>query len=355
MAIRAGRLYPLLVFTVLAGAVAIRVADPFFVQALRLIAFDSYQRLAPETYDPALPVRVVDVDEESLERVGQWPWPRTVVANLLNRLAGQGAAVVVFDVLFAEPDQSSPQQTPPHASRAEPDADGPNAAGPASHDEIFAQAIGQSAVVLSTVLSNRPSAPPAAKAGFAFAGDDPRPFIPEFAGATDNVPILDAAAIGIGSINWTPDRDQVIRRVPLIFRVGEDFVPTLAPEALRVALGASTYVLKASNASGETALGQQTGLNHIKIGNIDVPTDAEGGIWLKFRPAEPDAYLAAWRVLDGENFVDEVAGRIILIGTSAPGLVDLRATPLDPAIAGVEVHAQAIEHMLTGRSIARPD
>jgi adenylate cyclase len=355
MAIRAGRLYPFLVILILAGAVAIRVADPFFVQALRLIAFDSYQRLAPEAYDPALPVRVVDIDEKSLERIGQWPWPRNIVAELLNRLAGQGAAVVVFDVLFAEPDRTSPGPATTQLSQEGPDTGGMNAPGSTAHDAIFARAISESVVVLPTVLSGQLSPPPPVKAGFAFAGDDPRPFIPEFAGATGNVPILDAAAAGIGSINWTPDRDQVIRRVPLIFRVGADFVPALAPEALRVALGASTYVLKASNASGETALGQETGLNHIKIGNIDVPTDADGGIWLKFRPANPDAYLEAWRVLEGEDFVDEVERRIILIGTSAPGLVDLRATPLDPAIAGVEVHAQAIEHMLSGRSIARPD
>jgi adenylate cyclase len=354
MAIRAGRLYLLLIIALVAAAVALRVADPFFVQALRLIAFDSYQRLSPETYDPDLPVRVVDIDEESLERVGQWPWPRDVVAELLTGLAGQGAAVVAFDVLFAEPDDTqvegailSPEQSPA--------GDGPAVSGPASRDQVLAAAIGETAVILSTVLSNRSSPAPPAKAGYAFAGDDPRPFIPSYPGATSNVPLLDAAASGIGSINWTPDRDQVVRRVPLIARVGDDFVPSLSTEALRVAQGASTYVLKASNASGETALGQETGLNHIKIGIYDVPTDPDGGIWLKFRPGNPEAYVSAWRVLEGQPLADEIEGRIILIGTSAPGLVDLRATPLDPAIAGVEVHAQAIEHILTGRSLTRPD
>jgi len=355
MAIRAGRLYLLLIVVILAVAVAIRIADPFFVQALRLIAFDSYQRLAPETYDPNLPVRVVDIDEDSLERIGQWPWPRAVVTELLKGLVGQGAAVVVFDVIFAEPDQSSPAQAITQASQDEPNIGGLASAPTASNDEIFAEAIGESVVVLATVLGNRPSPAPPAKAGYAFAGDDPRPFIPEYAGATSNVPILDAVAAGIGSINWTPDRDQVVRRVPLIARVGETFVPSLASEALRVAQGATTYVLKASNASGEGAFGQQSGLNHIKIGAFDVPTDGDGGIWLKFRPANPEAYLPAWQVFEGVDLTNEVEGRIVLIGTSAPGLVDLRATPLDAAIAGVEVHAQAIEHILSGRSVSRPD
>ena len=355
MAIRAGRLYPLLVLAILVGAAAVRVADPFFVQALRLIAFDSYQRLAPESYDPELPVRVVDIDEESLARIGQWPWPRTVIADLLARLANQGAAVVVFDMLFAESDQTSPEQAILRLPEADRAAFAPAINNLESHDDLFAGTVSKTSVVLSTALSGRSSEPPPAKAGFAVAGDDPRPFVLAFAGATRNLPILDAAADGIGSINWSPDRDQVIRRVPLMFRVGDVFVPSLAIEALRVAQGANTYVLKSSNASGETAFGTETGLNHIRVGSIEVPTDPDGGIWLQFRPTEPDAYLPAWKILAGENFSAEIDGRIMLIGTSAPGLVDLRATSLDSSIAGVEVHAQAIEHILTGRSITRPD
>jgi len=110
MIVGAGRLYFLLILAILAGAVALRLADPFILQGLRLIAFDAFQRLYPETYDPGLPVAIVDIDEESLGRVGQWPWPRTIMADLLDRLAAQGAAVVVFDILFAEADQTSPEQ-----------------------------------------------------------------------------------------------------------------------------------------------------------------------------------------------------------------------------------------------------
>src|SRR5262249_34845537 len=150
-------------------------------------------------------------------------------------------------------------------------------------------------------------------------------------------------------------RDQVVRRVPLIYRQGDDYVPTLATESLRVAQGASTYILKASNASGETAFGQVTGLNHIKVGDFEIPTDPDGGVWLRFRPSNSAIYIPAWQVLAGQNDPDEVAGRIILVGTSAPGLGDIRATPLDAAIPGVEIHAQALEHILAGRSLTRPD
>src|SRR6266576_4126358 len=100
--------YLALVVALIAGAILLRYADPFFVRALRLIAFDHFQRLDPPKYDPELPIRIVDIDEESLARIGQWPWPRTTLAELLKKLAAEGAAVIAFDILFAEPDRSSP-------------------------------------------------------------------------------------------------------------------------------------------------------------------------------------------------------------------------------------------------------
>ena len=321
-----------------------------------MIAFDSYQRLEPETFDPNSAVRIVDIDEDLLVRIGQWPWARTTMADLLTKLTGQGAAVVAFDILFSEPDQTSLEVAVKRMAPDEAKLIEAAVAGHPGHDAEFAKAIAAAPAVLAAALSNRGlTAKLPQKAGFAVAGDDPRPFIAGFAGATSNLPDLNEAAQGIGSINWVPDRDQVIRRIPLLYREGDDFVPTLVTETLRVAQGAGTYILKASNSSGETAFGQSTGLNHIKVGDLEIPTDADGGIWLRFRPSNPAAYIPAWKVLAGENNPDEVAGRIILIGTSAPGLIDLRATPLDAAIPGVEIHAQAIEHILAQRSLTRPD
>ena len=94
-------------FVLIGGAILLRYMDPFFVRALRLVAFDYYQRIDPETYDPNLPIRIVDIDEKSLAKIGQWPWPRTTVRDLLLGLTSKGAAVVAFDVLFAEPDRTS--------------------------------------------------------------------------------------------------------------------------------------------------------------------------------------------------------------------------------------------------------
>src|SRR5258708_31942492 len=107
MEVRAGGLYILLVSSVIPAAVAVRALDPFFVQALRLIAFDSYQRFSPQAFDANAPVRIVDIDERSLAEIGQWPWPRTVLADLAQKLTDKGAAAVAFDIVFAEADRTS--------------------------------------------------------------------------------------------------------------------------------------------------------------------------------------------------------------------------------------------------------
>ena len=353
--IRSRFLYISLVLALIGGAILLRYMDPFFVRALRLVAFDNFQRLAPEPYDPNLPIRIVDIDEKSLSMIGQWPWPRTTVRDLVLALTSKGAAVVAFDVLFAEPDRTSMEaivkQLPPEEAKAVTSA----IAGRPSNDELFAAALKDTPSVLSVALGEGPGTTLPAKAGFAFGGDDPRPFLLGFSGVTRNLPEFEDVARGIGAFNWVADRDQIVRRVALLFRLNETFVPSLAAEALRVAEGASTYVLKASNASGETAFGQSTGLNHIRIGEITVPTDAAGGVYLKFRHFNKASYIPAWKVLSGEISQADIEGKIILVGTSAPGLLDLRATPVDAAVPGIDIHAQVLEHLLTGNFLERPD
>lgn len=355
MQLRSSPLYLAVVFVLLASATVVRFFDPVGLQTLRAIAFDAYQRVSPAAYDPGLAVRVVDIDTESLKKYGQWPWPRTLLRDLLAKLTRQGAAAVAFDILFAEPDRLSPEQIaktlPPQEASALTEA----AASRPSNDQQFAQALAQTASVLGVSLVNNDTAPFQGKSGFATAGDDPHRFIPAYRGTSGSLPIFEQAAKGLGAVNWVPDRDQILRRVDLVFRAGDVLVPSLVAEALRVALGANTMVLKASNASGEWGFGNATGLNHIRIGDTEVPTDARGAMALRFRHTNSAAFIPAWKVLSDAAAPDEIAGRIILVGTSVPGLLDLRPTPIDTAAPGVEIHEQAIENILTGRSLIRPD
>ena len=348
-------IYISFVFALIGGAVLLRYMDPFFVRSLRLLAYDHLQRLDPEPYNPNLPIRIVDIDEKSLSVIGQWPWPRTTVRDLLLELTSKGAAVVAFDVLFAEPDRTSLEAIVKQLPASEATAITTAMAGRPSNDELFAAALKDTPSVLSVALGEGANATLEPKAGFAVAGDDPRPFLQAFKGASQNLAELENAARGIGAFNWVADRDQIVRHVSLMFRLDQTLVPSLAAEALRIAQGATSYLLKASNASGETAFGQSTGLNHIRIGDVEVPTDGAGGVYIKFRHFTKAAYIPAWKVLAGEVPQEEIEGRIILVGTSAPGLLDLRATPVDAAVPGIDIHAQVLEHLLTGTFLERPD
>ena len=342
-------------------ALILRVNEPAFVEQLRNLVFDSYQRLAPRTYEPQ-PVRIVDIDEESLKRLGQWPWPRDRLARLVDRLDAMGAAAIVLDILLAEPDRMAPENLtalwpdrPEFAPLRAGIMDLPDP------DATLATSLARTAAVTAFALTARPdgdrhdSRTPAVKAGFAHAGDDPRRFAPSFAGVTMALPALEAAARGNGSVNATPDIDGTIRRVPLLLRLGDHLYPSLAAEALRVAQGAGGYVVKASDASGERSFGAATGINHLRIGRAVVPTDAQGRVLLYDSGHVAARFVPAWRVLEPDFDPAAIAGLIALVGTSAEGLKDVKATPLDPAMAGVEVHAQLLEQMLSGVYLQRPD
>ena len=170
-------LYVLIVGTVILAALALRVWDPTPVARLRSLVFDAYQRLDPRAFDPALPVRIVDIDEESLKRIGQWPWPRTVLAELVDKLVAGGAAAIGFDMVFPEPDRMSPA----NALRFWPQSDAlaglrEEVEKLPSNDHVFAEAIGQGPVVLGFIATPQGGSTPQSKAGFAHGGDDPTLF-----------------------------------------------------------------------------------------------------------------------------------------------------------------------------------
>ncbi len=347
----------------LLAAVALRVpalgvGDSPLLLELRNLVFDAYQRQLPRAYDEHAPVRIVDIDDESLRRLGQWPWPRTLFARLVDRLADGGAGVIAFDIVFAEPDRLSAAglrsawRDRPELDRltllldALPDPDGALAASMAKTKAVAAFA-------LTTQVGGHA---PAEKWGEgAETGADPRPFVRRFAGAVPSLPVIEAAAQGNGSVNVLPDPDSTVRRIGLLYRLGDRLYPSLAAEAVRLAEAAPNYEIKSSGASGEWSFGERTGIVALRIGTRVVPTDADGALRIYDSGHRPQRSLPAWQVLEGTFDTAAVAGRIVLIGSSAAAIGDIRATPLEPAQPGVEIHAQAIEQILAGPFLQRPD
>ncbi|MGE0723303.1 MAG: CHASE2 domain-containing protein [Alphaproteobacteria bacterium] len=324
---------------ILAIAILLRAFDPAPVETVRLAAFDQMHRMAPRPLEP-VPVRIVDIDEESLARIGQWPWPRSVLADLTRRLDRAGAASIAFDVLFAEPDRWS-------VAGAGRLADDPAIARALAQipdpDRAFADALAATRAVLGVVLVADPSAAtPGEKAGIAVVGEAPMRGIRGFAGIVRSVPPLAEAARGEGAINAVPDRDGVIRRLPVMLRVGDRLVPSLAAEAIRLAQGAAGYVVREDGAGGLL----------IRTGNLIVATDARGEVWPHFGEADAQR-VPAWRVLDG-SAGDAIGRSIVLVGSSAAGLKDLRTTALATAVAGLDVQAETVANLLLGMALVRP-
>ncbi|MEK7389098.1 MAG: adenylate/guanylate cyclase domain-containing protein [Elusimicrobiota bacterium] len=319
-------------------------------------AFDAFEQLRPRPYVDA-GVRVIDLDDESLARLGQWPWPRTMIARLEGRLRELGAAATAYDVFFSEPDRTSPARL----AASWPDTPElavlkARLAALPDHDAVLASALRKGRAVLGFVLVSHPNdARPQSKASFAIGGDAPQAFLRRYRGAVMNLPQLESAAVGLGNVGFEPEVDQVIRSAPMIFRHEDALLPSLALEALRVAQKATTIGVKSSGGSGEQAWGQHTGISAVKVGPFVIPTDEAGRMWLYYADRAPGRTIPAWTLFEKNFDRSSVEGAICLVGTSAAGLRDIRATPLNPASPGVEVHANALEQIITQTFLKRPD
>jgi adenylate cyclase len=335
-------------FVLLIGFAALRVLDPAPIEELRVRTFDSFQRIDPRV-KTIRPVTIVDIDEKSLAdpRLGQWPWPRTRIADIITNLTRLGAVVIAFDAVFSEPDRLNPDIAA-DTFRDLDEATREKLRALPSNDRILADAIRQSRVVLgesggpdvhADLDKNLPVT------GFAMRGEDPQPFMYRFAGLLRNVQVLEDAAAGRGLFTIRPERDGIVRRVPMIMIAQGVTMPSLTFEMLRVASGSGTILIKTDKA----------GIEGIGVQGFQIPTDANGQLWVHYSRRDPLIYVSAVDVLDGRVPPDKISGKLVLIGTSSIGLNDIKTTPVSSAMPGVEIHAQVLESALTGAIVTQPN
>lgn len=312
---------------VILGLVALRVADPYPVQVARETSFDVFQQWRPREAPPNLPVRIIDIDETSMAELGQWPWPRETLARLSERLTELGAAAVAFDILFSEAERAS------------------------GADENFARTLAAGPTILG--LAQNGSALPVttpAKAGLATTGSDPLAAVPELGGAAQPLPILAEAASGLGVASLDRQGAGVARRLPLLWRIDSGAIPTLSVEALRVAMGVPTLVVMGDSVDGRT-------VDAVRVGDFSIPTGPTGDLRLYYRELPPETYIPATDLF-GDDYValaPLIVGHIVLIGSSASGLNDIRISPLGVPVPGVSIHLQALEQILTQTFLDRAD
>jgi adenylate cyclase len=334
---------------ILVGFAMLRLLDPVPLRELRVRTFDTFQLFDPRV-KTVKPVTIVDIDEKSLTTLGQWPWPRTTMADIIVNLTSLGAVAIAFDVMFPEPDRLNPDL----AARTMRDLDEATRARLRelpSNDQILADAIRRARVVLGETGLGEPRSEPDESlplTGVATLGEDvdPLQFVFQFAGLLRNVPVIEKAAAGRGLLTIVPERDGIIRRVPMVLRAQGNPMPSLSLEILRVVTGTPTILIKSDKA----------GIRSIKLKGIEIPTDSHGQLWVHFarQDREKSIYVSASDVLAGNVPVDKIKGKLVLIGTSAVGLSDIKTTPVSPSMPGVEIHAQVLESALTGGVVSQP-
>jgi adenylate cyclase len=335
---------------------------------LEAIVYDTRLRLTmPRTVDPR--VVILDIDEKSLQEKekggeGRWPWPRDRLALLLDKLFDKyGIAVVGFDVVFAERDESSGirvleqlgQRELKGVSQFQSVLD--QVRPRLEYDDIFARKMKGRAVVLGHVfLSDDPAnasrkgmlPPPVLPAG---AFGERRVGVTSWTGYTANLERLQRAASSAGHINPLPDQDGITRRVPMLVEYGKAYYEPLSLAMVRAIHGQSPVVPVVSD-SGSA---DYSGLEWVKTGPFQIPVDDQAAALVPYRGSKGSfRYYSLVDVLNERVPVEELRGKIVLVGTTAPGLLDLRATPVDPVFPGVEIHANLIGGILDGNIKQRP-
>ena len=344
--------YGLLVFALLISLLPLLNPLKIFT-TLQNYSFDTFQQMLPRNVIAGDPVVIIDIDDKSLNAIGQWPWSRNQLAQLTNQT--YSAAALGFDIVFAEPDRTNPQNL--ISAYPENKVLNKELSALPNNDELFAEAIANhGTVVLGQALSNKNKSATTIKNKFGLVtqGDDPKQFIQNFLGAQRNIALLEKAAQGIGSMS-IGNNDAIVRQLPTFERVDDQLIPSLALEIARVAVGASTYQIKSSNASSEEAFGSQTGINHVKLGPLTIPTTPRGNAWIYFAPSKNIPTVSAVDVLSGVVAPEFFDGKVALVGTSASGLLDLRSTPTEKNIPGVTVIAQFVQQIFANEFLQRPD
>lgn len=323
----------------------LRIYDPAPVEEIRVRTFDTYQRIDPRV-KTIRPVTIIDIDEKSIAKLGQWPWPRTQIADMIINLTNLGAAAIAFDVVFAEPDRLNPDVAA-EKMRYLDDATRSKLRALPSNDQILADAIRRSRVVLGEtgLAEANPSFDKTLPTtGIAMLGEEADRFLFKFPGLLRNVPVLEQAAAGRGLFTIKTERDGIIRRVPMMLQAQGVMLPSLSFEILRIVSNSPTILIKSEAA----------GIKSVGIRGFELPTDRNGQLWVHFARRDPSIYVSAADVLDGSVPLDKIDHKLVLIGTSAVGLNDIKTTPVSSSMPGVEIHGQVLEAALTKSLLSEP-
>jgi len=323
-------------FILLILLITIKIINPPFIKSISNLSFDVYQKVFTlEKKDTD--VVIIDIDEDSLGKFGQFPWSRSVFAKILDQLNTSNPKAIGFDIFFAEKDKQSPEEIIKSYNLIPSDM--VDLQKLKSHDELFAEKLKESKSIIAVLGSNVPSHSNydrKAKAKFLSKGGDPKQFTYSYPYSIGSLESLEENVKGLGSISFLDQSDGIIRSLPLLVRFNEKLYPTMGLEMVRVGSKQKNIYVELN----------EVGIKRISARPHKIKSDPNGIIWIKYKKSLKEQFISASKVYDGEFKKDFFENKYVLIGASAQGLFDLVKTPLGVTIPGVEVHANVIENIL---------
>ncbi len=321
--------------TLLVFLILIKIINPAFVKSISYLSFDLYQKVFAEKKNSD--VVIIDIDESSLGKFGQFPWNRKVFADILDKINESNPKAIGFDIFFTEKDKQSPDEIIKSYGLVPADiAELQNLKSP---DEIFSEKLKQSKSIIAVLGSNVPSHSNydrKAKARFLSKGGDPKKFTYQYPYSIGSLEVLEKDVKGLGSISFLDQLDGIIRSLPLVVQFDKKIYPTMGLEMVRVGSKQKNIYVELN----------EVGIQRISARPYKINSDPNGIIWIKYKKSDKNQYISAGDVYDGKFQSDFFTDKYVLIGASAQGLFDLVKTPLGITIPGVEVHANVIENIL---------
>ncbi len=329
-------------FAILLLLISLKIINPPFIKSVSYLSFDLYQKVFAKKKDSD--VVIIDIDEKSLGKFGQFPWNRTVFAKILDQLNTSDPKAIGFDIFFTEKDKQSPEEIIKSYGLIPSDvAELQNLKSP---DDLFAEKLKESKSIIAVLGSNVPSHTNydrKAKARFLSKGGDPFEFTYSYPFSIGSLEVLENNVKGLGSISFLDQLDGIIRSLPLIVQLNKKLYPTIGLEMVRVGEKQKNIYVELN----------EVGINRISARPHKIDSDPNGIIWIKYKKSQKKQYISASDVYEGNFDKSFFQNKYVLIGASAQGLFDLVKTPLGITIPGVEVHANVIENILDKSYLVR--
>jgi|TARA_B110000259_G_scaffold185881_1_gene235864 adenylate cyclase len=319
----------------------IKIINPPLIQKISNINYDFYQKIFNRGVVEN--ITIIDIDEKSIAKIGQFPWRRDVYSKILENLNQYSPSAIAFDIIFSEKDKQNPQDL---LLQLQKENDQLENIKVINTNKIFINSIKNSKAILPIIgepsdnfIKNN-SKP---KLRIITKGNDPKNFIYSYKNKITSLEEINNAASGIGSISLIPNIDGILRKVPILYNIDDLIWPSLALEAIRISTNQNNLLIQSNDA----------GIELIKTRKNIIPSNQNGTINIKYKRFNKENYIPAIDIVENNFDKKKIENRIILIGSSAQALFDFVKIPNGKIIPGVEIHAHIIDNILNNESIKK--